>query len=643
MGARRLARDPRPLSGHASATTRSRSPASIFPRYHQLDATREARRRRAGRGAGRALPHPALGRVGQDQLDRLDRALPRRPARRGEPEGVRHGARRLRPHGDRRAAAGGDLRLRAHDRRGRDDHRRGRRARAASWPRRSRPARRSWSAPSRPSRSRWTRCAARRHAGQAVRRDRRRGALVADRRGRGVKLKAGALGRRAAGAGRRRRGEHRGHPGGADGGPGGDRTASPTWRSPPRPRPRRWSCSARRPDPTRPPGRTTCPRRSTSTRCGRRSRRGSSSTCCRTTRRTSSRSSWPTTARSSTTRRSSAARRTKGIMGWVRLHPYNIAQKVQIVVEHFRQYVAPLLGGQAKAMVVMASRMEAVRWKLAIEQYIAAQGLRDRHARRVLGRGGRRRERARAVHRAERGAQPEAQGARHPRGVRDRRVPPPARGEQVPDRVRPAAALRHVRRPAAGGDPGGADALAPEPRAPGQGHHLRGGLRERRRGGAGGVPDVLRDRGADGHDRPAPHLRPAGQAGRGRALRRRRGGAGRRGWNSTRGRRRASSWRRSRRWRTGCCGGSRSAQADAKAAAEAGDDAARQAAEEAMRGAHAVQGATWARSCGSTRSCRRSSTTRTPTSRSARSSTVGCCRCWSSGASARGSTCRRWC
>jgi len=34
----------------------------------------------------------------------------------------------------------------------------------------------------------------------------------------------------------------------------------------------------------------------------------------------------------------------KGIMGWVRLHPYNIAQKVQVVVEHFRQYIAPLFG-----------------------------------------------------------------------------------------------------------------------------------------------------------------------------------------------------------------------------------------------------------------------------------------------------------
>ena len=40
----------------------------------------------------------------------------------------------------------------------------------------------------------------------------------------------------------------------------------------------------------------------------------------------------------------------KGIMGWVRLHPYNIAQKVEIVVEHFREHIAPLLHGHAKAM-----------------------------------------------------------------------------------------------------------------------------------------------------------------------------------------------------------------------------------------------------------------------------------------------------
>jgi type I restriction enzyme R subunit len=64
----------------------------------------------------------------------------------------------------------------------------------------------------------------------------------------------------------------------------------------------------------------------------------------------------------------------KGIMGWVRLHPYNIAQKVEIVVEHFREFVAPLLSGRAKAMVVVSSRVEAVRWQIAIEKYIKEHG-----------------------------------------------------------------------------------------------------------------------------------------------------------------------------------------------------------------------------------------------------------------------------
>lgn len=64
----------------------------------------------------------------------------------------------------------------------------------------------------------------------------------------------------------------------------------------------------------------------------------------------------------------------KRIMGWVKLHPYNIAQKVQVVVEHFRAHVAPLLEGKAKALVVVGSRQEAVRWQLAIEKYIREQG-----------------------------------------------------------------------------------------------------------------------------------------------------------------------------------------------------------------------------------------------------------------------------
>lgn len=60
----------------------------------------------------------------------------------------------------------------------------------------------------------------------------------------------------------------------------------------------------------------------------------------------------------------------KTLMRWVRLHPYNISQKVQIVVEHYRTNVQPLLNGKAKAMVVTGSRREAVRWQLAMQNYI---------------------------------------------------------------------------------------------------------------------------------------------------------------------------------------------------------------------------------------------------------------------------------
>ncbi len=67
----------------------------------------------------------------------------------------------------------------------------------------------------------------------------------------------------------------------------------------------------------------------------------------------------------------------KSLMNWVRLHPYNIAQKVQVIVEHFRANVMWRLNGRAKAMVVTASRKEAVRYKLAMDKYIKAQDYRD--------------------------------------------------------------------------------------------------------------------------------------------------------------------------------------------------------------------------------------------------------------------------
>lgn len=64
---------------------------------------------------------------------------------------------------------------------------------------------------------------------------------------------------------------------------------------------------------------------------------------------------------------------------WVRLHPYNISQKVEIIVEHFREHVRHLLNGQAKAMVVTSSRQEAVRYHLALKAYVQEKGYPDVH------------------------------------------------------------------------------------------------------------------------------------------------------------------------------------------------------------------------------------------------------------------------
>jgi type I restriction enzyme R subunit len=67
----------------------------------------------------------------------------------------------------------------------------------------------------------------------------------------------------------------------------------------------------------------------------------------------------------------------KSVMNWVKLHPTNISQKVQIIIEHFRENVGWRLDGRAKAMVVTSSRKAAVRYKLAFDKYIAQKGYSD--------------------------------------------------------------------------------------------------------------------------------------------------------------------------------------------------------------------------------------------------------------------------
>ncbi len=65
---------------------------------------------------------------------------------------------------------------------------------------------------------------------------------------------------------------------------------------------------------------------------------------------------------------------------WVRLHDHNISQKVGIIIEHYKDHIMGLLGGQAKAMVVTSSRKEAVRYKQGFDKYIKDQGYKNIHA-----------------------------------------------------------------------------------------------------------------------------------------------------------------------------------------------------------------------------------------------------------------------
>lgn len=67
----------------------------------------------------------------------------------------------------------------------------------------------------------------------------------------------------------------------------------------------------------------------------------------------------------------------RAIARFVSLHPYQLAQKAEIIVEHFRQHTAKEMKGLAKAMVVTSSRLHAVRYKQSIDKYIQSAGYTD--------------------------------------------------------------------------------------------------------------------------------------------------------------------------------------------------------------------------------------------------------------------------
>jgi type I restriction enzyme R subunit len=67
----------------------------------------------------------------------------------------------------------------------------------------------------------------------------------------------------------------------------------------------------------------------------------------------------------------------RALAKFMSLHPYNIEQKTEVMIEHFRRSVRHRLGGRAKAMVVTSSRLHAVRYMLAFQEYIKENGYTD--------------------------------------------------------------------------------------------------------------------------------------------------------------------------------------------------------------------------------------------------------------------------
>ena len=146
----------------------------------------------------------------------------------------------------------------------------------------------------------------------------------------------------------------------------------------------------------------------------------------------------------------------KALARFLSLHPHNIAQKVEVIVEHFRSFTRHRIGGQAKAMVVTSSRLHAVRYKLAFDKYVREKGYNDIAA--LVAFSG-------SV------VDPDLPGQRFTEvgmnnGLKETELPEQFAGEdyqildrcgEISDRLRPATLTHHVRRQAARRDPSGAD------------------------------------------------------------------------------------------------------------------------------------------------------------------------------------------
>ena len=348
----------------------------IFPRYHQLDATRKLQAAVLAEGAGRQIPDPALGRVGQDQLHRLDGALPGRPARRAA---TTRCSRRVIVVSD-RTVIDGQLQEALFDFE--------RTSGVVATIKNEGAGKSGQLAEALDGGKKIIVCTIQTFpfALEAVRElaatQGKRFAVIADEAHSSQTGEAAAKLKQVLSPEELAALEDGGEVGTEDvlaaqmaaraqddGVTYVAFTATPKAKT--------LELFGRRPDPDRPAGPGQSARRlprlfhAPGDRGGLHPRRPEELHALQAGLQTRQRR-----ARSGTRRRSSASAALKGIMRWVRLHPYNISQKVQIVVEHFRENVAPLLDGKAKAMVVLGSRKEAVRWQLAIEPLHQSQGYR---------------------------------------------------------------------------------------------------------------------------------------------------------------------------------------------------------------------------------------------------------------------------
>lgn len=73
----------------------------------------------------------------------------------------------------------------------------------------------------------------------------------------------------------------------------------------------------------------------------------------------------------------SKSKAAKALARFMSLHPHNIAQKTEVMLEHFRTFTRHKIGGRAKAMVVTSSRLHAVRYKQEFDRQIKEKGYSD--------------------------------------------------------------------------------------------------------------------------------------------------------------------------------------------------------------------------------------------------------------------------